>query len=67
MHGAESGPRVPSWMETQAALMFGIASLVWMAPYPSPAARRIALLAGAASWSLAIAGAFGATVLVPLV
>jgi hypothetical protein len=38
-----------------------------MAPYPSPAARRIALLAGAGSWVLAIAGAFGATVLVPLV
>ena len=43
--------------------MFGMASLVWLAPYPSPAARRIALLAGAASWVLAIAGAFSATVL----
>ena len=47
--------------------MVGIASLVWLAPYPSPAARRVALLAGAASWSLAIAGAFSATVLYQLV
>ena len=53
--------------ETAVGLMFGIASLVWMAPYPSPAARRIALLAGTASWVLAVGGAFGATVLVPLV
>jgi uncharacterized membrane protein YbhN (UPF0104 family) len=54
-------------VETAVGLMFGIGSLVWMAPYPSPAARRIALLAGAASWALGIAGAFSATVLVPLV
>jgi len=47
--------------------MFGLASLVWLAPYSSPAARRVALLAGAASWALGIAGAFSATVLVPLV
>jgi uncharacterized membrane protein YbhN (UPF0104 family) len=54
-------------IETAVGLMFGIASLVWLAPYPSPAARRVALLAGAASWALGIAGAFSATVLVPLV
>jgi uncharacterized membrane protein YbhN (UPF0104 family) len=54
-------------IETAVGLMFGIASLVWMAPYSSPAARRVALLAGAASWALGIAGAFSATVLVPLV
>jgi uncharacterized membrane protein YbhN (UPF0104 family) len=54
-------------IETAVGLMFGIASLVWLAPYPSPAARRVALLAGAASWVLGIAGAFSATVLVPLV
>ncbi len=56
-------------VETAVGLMFGIGSLVWMAPYPSPAARRIALLAGrpASPWLLAIGGAFGATVLVPLV
>jgi uncharacterized membrane protein YbhN (UPF0104 family) len=54
-------------IETAVGLMLGIASLTWMAPYPSPAARRVALLAGAAGWALGIAGAFGATVLVPLV
>jgi uncharacterized membrane protein YbhN (UPF0104 family) len=54
-------------IETAVGLMFGIASLVWLAPYSSPAARRVALLAGAASWALGIAGAFSATVLVPLV
>ena len=54
-------------IETAVGLMFGIASLVWLAPYPSPAARRVALLAGAASWAVGIAGAFSATVLVPLV
>ena len=54
-------------VETAVGLMLGIASLVWMAPYPSPAARRLALLAGAGAWGLGIAGAFGATVLVPLV
>jgi uncharacterized membrane protein YbhN (UPF0104 family) len=54
-------------VETAVGLMVGVASLVWMAPYPSPAARRIALVAGAGGWALGIAGAFGATVLVPLV
>ena len=54
-------------VETAIGLMVGIASVVWLAPYPSPSARRIVLLAGAASWVLGIAGAFGATVLVPLV
>ena len=54
-------------VETAVGIMFGIGSLVWLAPYPSPAARRVALLAGSASWALGIAGAFSATVLVPLV
>ncbi len=54
-------------VETAIGLMVGIASVVWLAPYPSPSARRVVLLAGAASWVLGIAGAFGATVLVPLV
>jgi uncharacterized membrane protein YbhN (UPF0104 family) len=54
-------------VETAIGLMVGIASVVWLAPYPSPAARRITLLAGTASWALGIAGAFGATVLAPLV
>jgi hypothetical protein len=47
--------------------MFGIGSLLWLAPYPSPGVRRVALLAGAASWAVGVAGAFSATVLVPLV
>jgi uncharacterized membrane protein YbhN (UPF0104 family) len=54
-------------IETAVGIMFGVASLVWLAPYPSPAARRVALLAGTGSWALGIAGAFSATVLVPLV
>jgi len=54
-------------VETAVGLMVGIASLVWLAPYPTPNARRVALLAGAASWALGLAGAFSATVLVPLV
>jgi uncharacterized membrane protein YbhN (UPF0104 family) len=54
-------------VETAIGLMVGIASVVWLAPYPSPAARRVTLLAGTASWVLGIAGAFGATVLAPLV
>jgi uncharacterized membrane protein YbhN (UPF0104 family) len=54
-------------VETAIGLMVGIASVVWLAPYPSPAARRVTMLAGTASWVLGIAGAFGATVLAPLV
>jgi uncharacterized membrane protein YbhN (UPF0104 family) len=54
-------------VETAVGLMFGIASAAWLAPYRSPAMRRVVLLATAASWALGIAGAFSATVLVPLV
>jgi uncharacterized membrane protein YbhN (UPF0104 family) len=54
-------------VETAVGIMFGIGSLLWLAPYPSPGVRRVALLAGAASWAVGIAGAFSATVLVPLV
>jgi len=54
-------------VETGVGLMVGVGSLLWLAPYPSPAARRVALLAGAASWAVGLAGAFSATVLVPLV
>jgi uncharacterized membrane protein YbhN (UPF0104 family) len=54
-------------VEIAVGLMYGVASILWLAPYPSPNARRIALLAGTASWALGIAGAFSATVLVPLV
>jgi uncharacterized membrane protein YbhN (UPF0104 family) len=54
-------------VETAVGLMFGVASLLWLAPYRTPHARRLALLAGAAGWTLAIAGLFSATVLAPLV
>jgi len=54
-------------VETAVGLMFGIGSVVWLAPYRSPAIRRVVLLTTAASWALGIAGAFSATVLVPLV
>jgi uncharacterized membrane protein YbhN (UPF0104 family) len=54
-------------VELAVGLMYGVASLLWLAPYPSPNARRVALLAGAAGWALGIAGAFSATVLAPLV
>jgi uncharacterized membrane protein YbhN (UPF0104 family) len=54
-------------VETAVGLMFGIGSVVWLAPYRSPAMRRVVLLTSAASWALGIAGAFSATVLVPLV
>jgi uncharacterized membrane protein YbhN (UPF0104 family) len=65
-HGLAAGIAFHA-VESAVGIMFGIASLIWLAPYPSPAARRVALLAGAASWALGIAGAFSATVLVPLV
>ncbi len=54
-------------VETAVGILFGLASVVWLAPYPSPHARRLALVAVAASGFLAIAGTFSATVLVPLV
>jgi uncharacterized membrane protein YbhN (UPF0104 family) len=54
-------------VETAVGIMFGIGSVVWLAPYRSPAVRRVVLLSSAASWALGIAGAFSATVLVPLV
>jgi len=54
-------------VETAVGLMFGIASVAWLAPYRTPAIRKVVLLTTAASWALGIAGAFSATVLVPLV
>jgi uncharacterized membrane protein YbhN (UPF0104 family) len=54
-------------VETAVGLMFGIASVAWLAPYRTPGIRKVVLLATAASWALGIAGAFSATVLVPLV
>lgn len=54
-------------VETAVGIMYGIASVLWLAPYPSPGVRRVALVAAGASWCLGIAGAFSATVLAPLV
>jgi uncharacterized membrane protein YbhN (UPF0104 family) len=54
-------------VETAVGLSFGLGSLVWLAPYPSPAMRRIALVAAGASACVGIMGAFSATVLVDLV
>jgi uncharacterized membrane protein YbhN (UPF0104 family) len=65
-HGLAAGIAFHA-VETAVGIMFGLASLLWLAPYSSPATRRVALLAGAASWALGIAGAFSATVLVQLV
>jgi uncharacterized membrane protein YbhN (UPF0104 family) len=54
-------------IETAVGLMVGAASLAWLAPYSSASSRRLVLVAGAASCALGVAGAFSATVLVPLV
>ena len=65
-HGLAAGIMFQA-LETAVGLTVGIASLLWLAPYPSPNARRIALGAGLASSVLAIGGVFGLTVVVPLV
>jgi len=65
-HGLAAGIAFHA-VETTVGILFGLVSVVWLAPYPSPHARRIALVAVAASGCLAIAGTFSATVLVPLV
>jgi uncharacterized membrane protein YbhN (UPF0104 family) len=54
-------------VETAVGIAFGLGSVLWLAPYPTAGVRRIALLAAAASASLAVAGALSATVLIPLV
>lgn len=65
-HGLAAGIAFQA-VETAVGIAYGLGSLVWLAPYPSPAVRRIALLAAGASASLAVAGAVSATVLIPLV
>jgi uncharacterized membrane protein YbhN (UPF0104 family) len=65
-HGLAAGIAFHA-IETAVGIMVGLASLLWLAPYSSPGARRVVLLAGAASWTLGIAGAFSATVLAQLV
>jgi uncharacterized membrane protein YbhN (UPF0104 family) len=54
-------------VETAIGILFGLASALWLAPFTSPGVRRIALVGAATSGCLAVAGAFSATVLVPLV
>ena len=54
-------------VETAVGILFGLASALWLAPFASPGIRRVALVGAAASACLAVAGAFSATVLVPLV
>ena len=54
-------------VETAIGIAFGLGSLLWLAPYPSPGVRRVALLAAGASASVAVAGALSATILIPLV
>ena len=54
-------------VETAVGIAFGLGSLLWLAPYPSPGVRRVALVAAGASASLSVAGALSATVLIPLV
>jgi uncharacterized membrane protein YbhN (UPF0104 family) len=65
-HGLAAGIAFHA-VETAVGIMFGLASVVWLAPYRSPAIRRVVLLSTTASWAVGIAGAFSATVLVPLV
>ncbi|HUJ92047.1 MAG TPA: lysylphosphatidylglycerol synthase domain-containing protein [Gaiellaceae bacterium] len=54
-------------VETAVGILFGLSSVIWLAPYPSPGFRRLALVGATAMGGLAVAGAFSATVLVPLV
>jgi uncharacterized membrane protein YbhN (UPF0104 family) len=65
-HGLAAGIAFHA-VETAVGIMFGLGSLIWLAPYPTRGVRRVALLATAASWSVGIAGAFSATVLAPFV
>jgi len=65
-HGLAAGIAFHA-IETAVGITFGLASVLWLAPYPSVNARRIALVAAGASCCLGIASAFSATVLVPLV
>ena len=54
-------------VETAVGLLVGLGSVIWLAPYPSPAVRRLALVGAAAMGTIAVMGAFSATVIVPLV
>ena len=65
-HGLAAGIAFHA-VETTVGVLFGLSSVIWLAPYPSPGFRRLALLGATAMGALAVAGAFSATVLVPLV
>ena len=54
-------------VETCAGVVFGLASALFLAPFPSAVARRRTTLALAAAASAALVAAFGATVVVDLV
>jgi len=54
-------------VETCAGVVFGLASALFLAPFPSAVARRRTTLALAAAASAALMAAFGATVVVDLV
>jgi uncharacterized membrane protein YbhN (UPF0104 family) len=54
-------------VETAVGILVGVSSVIWLAPYPSPTLRRLAVVGAAATGCLAVAGVFSATVLVPLV
>ncbi len=65
-HGLAAGIAFQA-VETAVGLTFGLASVAWLARYPTPALRRFVLVAGAAAVLVAALGGLGATVLLPLV
>jgi uncharacterized membrane protein YbhN (UPF0104 family) len=54
-------------VETVVGIVFGLASALFLAPFSSPSARRRTTLAVGFASTVALVGAFGATVLVQLV
>jgi len=54
-------------VETLVGIVFGLASALFLAPFPSPRVRRRTTLAVGVATCAALVGAFGATVLVGLV
>jgi uncharacterized membrane protein YbhN (UPF0104 family) len=65
-HGLAAGFAFQA-VESAVGLSFGLAGVAWLARYPSPAVRRLVLLAGSAAALAAALGGLGATVLLPLV
>jgi uncharacterized membrane protein YbhN (UPF0104 family) len=65
-HGLAAGIAFHA-VETAVGIAFGLGSVAWLAPYPTPAVRRVVLLAAGGAASVGLAGALGATVLLPLV